>query len=562
MVGNGKAVNLVLNPGDEMQHIAVAVQINFLIAVDQPPGTVAVILDQSGHRDFQVQAAQHVLRQGHLALAPIHQDQVREEGELALPNFQFGILHSLNFLQAALEAPNHDFTQGVVVIGSLNGFDLKAAVVGRLGLALLKHHHGADAVHTGDVGDVEGLNAVREFLEFQQSGQGFQGFLAQGGFLENLALERGQRDFGVAPHQLHQTLLVAPAGNFQPDLIALFQGQELLDQLRLLHFLGIDDPGDIGSLAVEGFQELAHQRLGGLIQGIGHNEVLPPLNLAVALEEDLNAGIGLVLEKRHIVLVRFLLGKVDFLLFLHLVNGQVLVAQPGGPLKVQRFRSCLHVALELLFHAGIAAVEQLHDFLDHGAVFRLGNIAGTGRLAQAHVVVEAGPGIGSPLQDGPAAGPDGINGLDGLQRLIHGVDVGEGAEVARSVLGRLARHEHPGEIFLQGDLDEGEALVVLQVDVVFGQMFLDQVLLENQRLNFRVGDDVFKFRHMGHHEAGFRIQPLGVSEVLANPVFQDLGLADIDNLAPGVFHNIDAGGVGQDFQLVFKIKHRRDSLRE
>ncbi len=81
-------------------------------------------------------------------------------------------------------------------------------------------------------------------------------------------------------------------------------------------------------------------------------------------------------------------------------------------------------------------------------------------------------------------------------------------------------------------------------------MALDQVVLEGERLHLAVGDDEIEvgdlLDHPGLVELG---RPRGL-EVRADAIAQHAGLADVEDLAPGVLEQIDAGPGRQLLELL------------
>ncbi len=85
-------------------------------------------------------------------------------------------------------------------------------------------------------------------------------------------------------------------------------------------------------------------------------------------------------------------------------------------------------------------------------------------------------------------------------------------------------------------------------------MLLDQVVLENKRLQLRVGYDVFKVRDLLHHVVDRGAAADIGAEVRTHAVMQNLRLADIDNNVAAVAHDIDARFFRQLFKLFIKFE--------
>ena len=162
-------------------------------------------------------------------------------------------------------------------------------------------------------------------------------------------------------------------------------------------------------------------------------------------------------------------------------------------------------------------------------------------VALAHVEVQAGALL--VLVSGkflPAGGQ--LQGrAQGVQDGLGVVAAPKGAEIPGPVIGHAALDGEAGVALTHRQADVGVALVVLQQDVVAGFMALDEGVFQHQGLKLRVGHDGIEVVDLGHHGPGlFRVAGL-VVEVLADPVFQGLGLAHIDDRPLFVHHQVDPG---------------------
>ena len=104
-------------------------------------------------------------------------------------------------------------------------------------------------------------------------------------------------------------------------------------------------------------------------------------------------------------------------------------------------------------------------------------------------------------------------------------------------------------------------LVVAQQDVVARRPLLDEIVLERQRLNDRVGDDDFKADGFVEQRVVTRAHPVG-AQVRARPIAQGPGLADVKRVAVCVVVEIDARLLWQPGNLLFQVlKHGISDFR-
>ena len=205
-------------------------------------------------------------------------------------------------------------------------------------------------------------------------------------------------------------------------------------------------------------------------------EVLAPDHLARADEEYLDTNADLRARDADCVLIAC--ARDDILFLGDLLHRPKLIPEARRRLKVEGRGRLLHAELQFALHILRAPFEEEQDRADHRRVVLLRDLADARREAALDVVLQAGP----VLQ--VAAGAQREEAAQELQALMHGRDVRIGAEVARSVLRHAVRQEYARVLLLHGDFDVRIALVILEADVVVRAMLLDEVALENQRLDF------------------------------------------------------------------------------
>src|SRR5262245_53366468 len=99
-----------------------------------------------------------------------------------------------------------------------------------------------------------------------------------------------------------------------------------------------------------------------------------------------------------------------------------------------------------------------------------------------------------------------------------------------------------------GNQDERERLIVPQLYVVARRQPLDEIALQQQRLDLGVRGDDFERRGLRHHA----LQPVGQAidlRIGGDSLAQAARLADIERIALGVEHAVDAGTGRQILEL-------------
>lgn len=166
-------------------------------------------------------------------------------------------------------------------------------------------------------------------------------------------------------------------------------------------------------------------------------------------------------------------------------------------------------------------------------------------VVKAFAIVRAAP------RTRAVAGAQREDDAQAAQRLAQSAHVGVGSEVPCPILPDAPRQQDSRTSLLHRHLDEREALVVLQVDVVDGALLLDQRHLEDERLHVGVGDDVVDL-----DDASYEGGLLGVGRRprrgWTDPMVEPLCLADVDDPAGAVLHEIDARQPGQILKLALE----------
>ncbi len=165
-------------------------------------------------------------------------------------------------------------------------------------------------------------------------------------------------------------------------------------------------------------------------------------------------------------------------------------------------------------------------------------------LAALDVIQQARPlERADAVDDVDRARPEREQATDQVHRLVDTRCRSVRTEVPAAVVDELAGALDPREVVAQGHLDVRIALVVLEPDVEPGPIALDQVRLEEQGLGDRV--------RLGHFDIDDLVDdapdPMDLAArrlflpVAPDAAAQALGLADVDDIATDVLHQVDAG---------------------
>ena len=212
--------------------------------------------------------------------------------------------------------------------------------------------------------------------------------------------------------------------------------------------------------------------------------MLLPQQLAAAHHEDLHAGLTLRSRDGDEVHVDARTPH-DFLRFGDASNGNDAVAQPRRRLKIEMLRRVGHFVLEAADERVLLAFEEQHDLVDEPVVVVFGLIADARRQAAFDVILQARPFAFAV--DRFAAGPQRKHDAHQVDELAQSVRIGVRPEIPAAVVFEVRVKITRGNGSLV-TFKYGKALVVAQPDVERRLMPLDEVRLENQRLDL-VRDD-------------------------------------------------------------------------
>ena len=248
--------------------------------------------------------------------------------------------------------------------------------------------------------------------------------------------------------------------------------QELGKQLAVLHlhgqenFLGHTIAREIILLDQGG------DRLLGAVSD-GHQFVVLVQEVPVHVVQHREAAFGCILIVAHHIGMGHGAGCHQLLLS-QVFNGQQTIPQQSRPFKLQRFCRGFHLPPQVIGH-GLVLPLQEQDHLLHGGTVCLGGLAQlTPTVTVVHVVVEARAALAHVPREYLAAARQMKGQPQCIHQLIGHGSPAIGAEVIRAVAGDLADQLHHRVFCPAVDAQIRVALVVLQEDIVFGHMPLDQ----------------------------------------------------------------------------------------
>ena len=214
------------------------------------------------------------------------------------------------------------------------------------------------------------------------------------------------------------------------------------------------------------------------------------------------------------------------------------VAIDRGALEIERGRRLIHLRRHFLFHRLAAAGEEFvglaHQFAIAGEI----DLLRARRRAALDLIEQARPRARLEKQIRARAQQEGA-----LQRVDGAVDRagrGERPVIMARPRARAAMLEDLRRPVIRRDQDVGKRLVVAQQHVEARAQPLDQIGFEQQRFGLGLGgDELHRRRRRDHaHDAAV---VAGRPRIGGDPLLDVLRLADVEHVALGVDHAIDAG---------------------
>ena len=530
MVGDGITVHFLLNRSRIAEQVRPGPERNLPpVPENHRPGSVAVVLRQSHHRNLQLHGIQYIAGGAHLPQTPVHHNHIRQTDEARVTG------------QRPAEPAVQHLLQAAVVVRALHRLDSEPAVILPDPFQTAEHHHGAHRIHTVGIGNIVGFHPVRLPFPFRipvKSSCLHQAlhFPVHGFFLLPVGLrphlKRLRHFHQIPPGQIHQRPLAAPLRHIDMHLPAL-PAQKFFQQFLLLRFLVHQDfPGNPGPLTVVLFQKLPDHIPPGVPLIRLNRECLPAAELAVPHRKQHDERAVPVLHRMDDVqvLIADHGDPLGFFQRLHRLNH----VPPAGGLFIRHLRrGVLHPLREQVHQGLVLSGQKLTDLRDRFIILIFVHMAQADPPAGADMIVQTRPVVWRKLRHGaPLQGKELIQ---QVHNLIHGAGIAEGTEIAVSVPADAAGLHHPGVVFTGGDHDVRIGLVIPEQNIVLRHVLLDQIALQNEGLHLTAAGDVFKLCDVPHHRLHFRTAVLvGGLKVLPHPVAKGDSLPDVNDLSQSV----------------------------
>ena len=127
----------------------------------------------------------------------------------------------------------------------------------------------------------------------------------------------------------------------------------------------------------------------------------------------------------------------------------------------------------------------------------------------------------------------------------------ERSRIEAAVALHAARDEHAGKRLVGRQLEVRIVLVVAQQDVVLRRALLDEVILERERFDDRVGDDHFQPRDFAQQRVGLRVA--AGAKIIPDAVAQRARFADVNGVATRVEVQVHSRLLGQPGNLFLEF---------
>lgn len=216
-------------------------------------------------------------------------------------------------------------------------------------------------------------------------------------------------------------------------------------------------------------------------------------------------------------------------------------------LEIEGIRGSLHRILVLFDDIVDSSGQQADYFLYVRIVFLLGNQTGTAASALAQMKVQTRAELTSEYgirRYVVVAGPQRISTPEEIQK-----NLGVGYRTIWSEISGPVPHNPPCKEYFRErigrDAYPGICLGVFEKDVVAWLVLLDEVVLQQKGIRFRVHDRILQIGNLGNKYSRLGIEPFRRYEILVNTLEEILRLAHIYHISLGVIVSIYSGGMWQ-----------------
>ena len=228
----------------------------------------------------------------------------------------------------------------------------------------------------------------------------------------------------------------------------------------------------------------------------------------------------------------------DLLLLGNAPNSGNTVAVPRRPFKVQCIGCLLHSLGQQLHRLHSAGADKLQRLVQCFTVRLAADFAAAHPHALMNMKIKARALPAEILRKPSPAGRQQKDAVRLLYRLLYHHRGNEWPDVFVVIVSLLQCQPDPG-VLLFGYANIVIALVVLQQDIIFRAVQLDETAFQHQRLKLAVGHDVIEVLNLLHHAVDLGQMPLYPAKIGGHAVFQLFRLSHINNLSAPVAHQIN-----------------------
>lgn len=231
------------------------------------------------------------------------------------------------------------------------------------------------------------------------------------------------------------------------------------------------------------------------------------------------------------------------------------VAEFGGFLVLLLFGGLLHLSLQVLEPFPGFSIQEFGGLADAFGVLVFGHQVRVAVDFLTDVVVELPAAIG--LAQGSGVTEEDAVLLSHLGKgLAEHAGVRKGSEVAGAAVVAIPCQAELGEFAVEVELDHEETLVVREVGIVSGAVFLDQASFEQEGFCLRTHGQYVEIGNEVEHGPDFGL----LDDLLArrlkvgrDALLEVFGLADIERTPKTIFHQVHAWCMGYMPQFFFQI---------
>ena len=145
------------------------------------------------------------------------------------------------------------------------------------------------------------------------------------------------------------------------------------------------------------------------------------------------------------------------------------------------------------------SIQKIQGFLYIFSIGFLCNVSLTGCHTLLDMIIQAGSSLSTVSWQTPVTGSELVQSVKQLYGILYRCSTGIWSKIFSMILFHFTRKQDSWKFFSHCHLDIRISLIILQHGIIFGSVFLDQVIFQHQRFQLRIRHNIFKPADKRYH---------------------------------------------------------------